>query len=59
MEVLENGDYRLGDGRVVKKGDIASLHRTAPVDESVTRKASAGQPPLKEGHCSGPMLLLD
>jgi len=57
MEVLENGDYRLADGRVINRADVAGLHRTVPVDESM-KKQTADRPPLKEGHSSGPMTLL-
>lgn len=54
MKVLENGDYELSDGRIIKASEIGKLH------EKHTKKSTDDNPlNLEEGGSSGPIHLED
>lgn len=53
MRQLENGDWELSDGRIVKAEEIGKLHEKS-------EKPEPDNPlNLAEGQCSGPVLLED
>ncbi len=60
MQILENGDYLLDDGRVIKAEDVAKQYKTAPRSaKSLEAEESDTDNQLQEGQSSGPMRLED
>jgi len=60
MKVLENGDYLLDDGRVIKAADIAKQGKTAPRRAGACEaEAKREALDLQEGQSSGTIRLED
>jgi hypothetical protein len=58
MRVLENGDYQLDDGRVIRADQVAKQYSSAPKVESKLPVSKPGLE-LSEGQSSGRIQLED
>ena len=56
MEILDNGDYKLVNGKIISRDAIGQLHTKV---ESPKPVKSEGKEELQEGQCSGKLLLED
>jgi hypothetical protein len=59
VHVLEDGRYRLDDGRILTAEEVTRLHRMAPLSETAQKRQDEEARELSEGESSGRIQLED
>lgn len=53
MQILEDGSFRLSDGRIIPAADVSKLYKNAPLSLQAQEAKEAEVEELKEGESSG------